>query len=79
MINGNFTWPNNKRIAVAVTAMVESCSEGKAPPYCHAARSSGLRSGVVDSAGIAWANYGPKVGLYRIINLLRRSREIRVE
>jgi len=73
MINGNFAWPNNKRIAVAVTAMVESWSDGKAPPYYHAARSSGLKSGVVDSAGVAWANYGPKVGVYRIINLLREN------
>jgi allantoinase len=73
MTDARFSWPNNKRIAVAVTAMVESWSDGKAPPYYHAARSAGLKSGVIDSAGVAWANYGPKVGVYRIINLLREN------
>ncbi len=71
MLEKTFVWPGGKRMAVAVTAMVENWSEGKAPPYYHAARSSGLRSGVVDSAGVAWSNYGGKVGVYRIINLLR--------
>jgi allantoinase len=70
----NFAWPGNRRIAIAVTAMVETWSEGKAPPYYHAAKASGLKSGIVDSAGVAWANYGPKVGVYRIINLLRENR-----
>src|SRR6266852_4667159 len=28
-----FHWPNGKRIAVAVTVMLETWSEGKAPPY----------------------------------------------
>ncbi len=72
MPNNTYAWPGGKRIAVAVTAMVENWSEGKAPPYYHAAKSSGLKTGVVDSAGVAWSNYGGKVGIYRIINLLSR-------
>lgn len=70
MAYNEFAWPGGKRIAVTVTAMVENWSEGKAPPYYHAAKNAGLKSGVVDSAGVAWSNYGGKVGVYRIINLL---------
>lgn len=71
MPQNTYRWPEGKRLAVAVTVMLESWSEGKAPPYYHAAKSSALKPGVVDSAGIAWADYGGKVGVYRIINLLR--------
>ena len=63
-----FHWPNGKRIAVAVTVMLETWSEGKAPPY--SVQASPLKAGVVDLAGIAWGSYGGKVGVYRLIKLL---------
>ena len=71
MANNRFVWPDGKRIAVAMTIALETWSEGKSPPYYHSAKSSGLKSGVVDSAGVAWASYGGKVGVYRVIRLLR--------
>ena len=67
----DFHWPNGKRIAVGVTVMLETWSEGKAPPYVQA---SPLKAGLVDHAGIAWGSYGGKVGVWRIINLLEPQR-----
>ena len=64
-----FHWPNGKRIAVTVTVMLETWSEGKAPPY--SVQASPLKAGTVDLAGIAWGSYGGKVGVYRLINLLK--------
>ena len=71
MTANRFAWPGGKRVAVAVTVALETWSEGKSPPYYHSAKSSGLKPGVVDSAGIAWASYGGKVGVYRALRLLR--------
>ena len=71
MTANNLAWPGGKRVAVAVTVALETWSEGKSPPYYHSAKSSGLKSGVIDSAGIAWASYGGKVGVYRALRLLR--------
>jgi len=64
-----FHWPDGKRIAVGVTVMLETWSEGKAPPY--SVQASPPKAGVVDLAGIAWGSYGGKVGVYRLINLLK--------
>jgi peptidoglycan-N-acetylglucosamine deacetylase len=65
----SFHWPHGKRLAVAVTVMLETWSEGKAPSY--SVQASLLKAGLVDLAGIAWASYGGKVGVYRLINLLK--------
>jgi peptidoglycan-N-acetylglucosamine deacetylase len=62
------SWPNGKRIAVAVTAMLETWSEGKAPPY--GVQASPMKPGTVDLGGIAWGSYGGKIGVWRVINLL---------
>jgi len=32
MTSTTYNWPNGKRIAVGVTVMLETWSEGKAPP-----------------------------------------------
>jgi len=65
-----FAWPDGKRIAVTVTVMLETWSEGKAPPY--GVQATGLKPGTVDHGGIAWGSYGGKVGVWRIIELLNR-------
>src|SRR5271156_983970 len=56
-------------MAVTVTVMLETWSEGKAPPY--SVQASLLKAGIPDLAGIAWGSYGGKVGVYRLINLLK--------
>jgi len=64
------TWPNGKKVAVSVTVMFETWSEGKAPSY--SVQTTHLKSGTVDHAGKAWSTYGGRVGVWRIIKLLDR-------
>ncbi len=66
-----FAWPNGKRIAVTMTAMLETWSDGKAPPY--GVQATALKPGAIDHGGIAWGSYGGKVGVWRIIELMRRN------
>ena len=71
MAERNYEWPNGNRMAVAVTAMLETWSEGKGPPY--GVQASPLKPGTKDTAGIAWGSYGGKVGVYRLINLFKTN------
>ena len=64
----NFSWPNGSRIAVLVTVMLESWSEGKAPPY--SPMTSPLREGIPDLIGVSWSEYGGRTGIWRIMRLL---------
>jgi peptidoglycan/xylan/chitin deacetylase (PgdA/CDA1 family) len=50
--------------------MLETWSEGKAPPY--GVQATAPKPGVVDLAGIAWGSYGGRIGVYRLIDLLKR-------
>lgn len=63
-------WPNQARIAVVLTFLVESWSEGKAPPY--SPMTSPPRPGTTDRAGIQWSEYGPRAGAYRLMRLAKR-------
>ena len=64
------SWPNGKRMAVAVTVMFETWSEGKAPTY--SVQATSLKPGTVDLGGKAWSTYGGRVGVWRIIRTLDR-------
>jgi peptidoglycan/xylan/chitin deacetylase (PgdA/CDA1 family) len=64
------SWPNGKRLAVAVTSPFETWAEGTAPQYT--VHATNLRPGQVDHAGRKWADYGGKVGVWRILRLLDR-------
>jgi len=72
MTRNPYRWPDGKRIAVTVTVMLETWSDGKAPPY--SVQASPLKPGTIDHGGIAWGSYGGKVGVWRIINLLNANR-----
>jgi len=63
-------WPNGKKIAVSVTVMFETWSEGAAPNY--SVQTTHLKSGTVDHASKAWSTYGGRVGVWRLIRLLDR-------
>jgi peptidoglycan/xylan/chitin deacetylase (PgdA/CDA1 family) len=71
MSAGTYHWPDGKRIAVTVTVMLETWSEGKAPPY--GVQASPMKAGTVDLGGIAWGSYGGKIGVWRLINLLKSN------
>jgi peptidoglycan/xylan/chitin deacetylase (PgdA/CDA1 family) len=70
MAQQEMTWPNGKRIAVALTVMFETWSEGKAPSY--SVQATSLRPGQEDFAGKAWSTYGGRVGVWRILRTLDR-------
>ncbi|MDS1138768.1 polysaccharide deacetylase family protein [Nitratireductor indicus] len=63
-------WPNGKKVAVAVTVMYETWSEGKAPSY--SVQATPLKPGATDLAGAKWSTYGGRVGVWRIIRSLDR-------
>ncbi|OZI60837.1 polysaccharide deacetylase family protein [Bordetella genomosp. 11] len=62
-------WPNGARTAVVLTFLVESWSEGKAPPY--SPMTSPPRPGALDLTGIQWSEYGARAGAYRLMRLAR--------
>ena len=64
----NKTWPNSEKIAVSVTVMFETWSEGAAPGY--SVQTTHQKSGTVDPASRAWSSYGSKVGVWRLIRML---------
>ena len=66
----HLTWPNSKKIAVSVTVMFETWSEGTAPTY--SVQTTQLRPGTADHAGKAWSTYGGRVGVWRLIRMLDR-------
>ncbi len=63
-------WPNGKKLAVSVTVMFETWSEGHAPNY--SVQTTHLKSGTVDHAAKAWSTYGGRVGVWRLINMFDR-------
>lgn len=63
-------WPNGKKIAVSVTVMFETWSDGTAPTY--SVQTTQLKLGTVDYAGRAWSTYGGRVGVWRLIRMLDR-------
>jgi len=63
-------WPNGKKIAVSVTVMFETWSEGAAPNY--SVQTTHLKAGTVDHASKAWSTYGGRVGVWRLIRMLDR-------
>ncbi len=62
------TWPNNKRVAIAINVDLEIWSEGKAPDY--SVQSTALKPGTISHGGIAWSEYGGKTGVWRVLRLL---------
>ena len=68
MISGATSWPNGKRIAVALTVMFETWPDGKWPPY--SAQRWQPRPGTLDQQSITWGQYGGKAGIWRILRIL---------
>jgi allantoinase len=70
MKNTTPLWPEGKRIVVVLTFLVESWSEGKAPPY--SPMTSPPKPGAIDLAGIQWSEYGARAGAYRLMRLAKQ-------
>ncbi len=64
------SWPNGKRIAVLVSVLFETWSEGKGPGYFP--RTTPLKSGTVDYGAIQWGQYGGNEGVWRLNRIMDR-------
>jgi len=64
----SFAWPNDARICVVITVLVENWSDGKAPSY--SPMTTPLKPGTYDLAGIHWQQYGGRAGAWRILKIL---------
>src|SRR4051794_14794528 len=62
------TWPNGAKVAVLVSYMLETWSPGRWPSYF--TRTSPLKEGYTDIAGINWSQYGGREGAWRILRIL---------
>jgi allantoinase len=70
IVTSSFAWPNGKRIAVTVTVLLETWSDGKAAPY--SIQTTSLKPGFADHSGIAWGQYGGNEGISRLMRILDR-------
>lgn len=65
-------WPGNRRIAVCFNVCLEAWSDGKAPGI--SPMGNPLPPGVVDNTAISWAAYGPRRGIYRLLEGFARHK-----
>ena len=66
MNSPTWRWPNNKQIAVCFNVCLEAWSDGKAPGI--SPMGNPLPPGVLDNTAISWAEYGPRRGIYRLLD-----------
>lgn len=64
-------WPAQCPLAVSVNVMLEGWAEGSAPGI--GPMGNPLKPGVADLQALSWAEYGPKVGAWRLLDLLDRE------
>jgi len=64
-------WPAGRPLAVSISVMLEGWAEGSAPGI--GPMGNPLKPGVADLQALSWAEYGPKVGAQRLLDLLDRA------
>jgi peptidoglycan/xylan/chitin deacetylase (PgdA/CDA1 family) len=64
-------WPAGRPLAVSVSVMLEGWAEGSAPGI--GPMGNPLKPGVPDLQALSWAEYGPKVGAHRLLDLCDRA------
>jgi peptidoglycan/xylan/chitin deacetylase (PgdA/CDA1 family) len=64
-------WPDGRPLAVSVNVMLEGWAEGSAPGI--GPMGNPLKPGVPDLQALSWADYGPKAGTHRLLDLLDRT------
>jgi peptidoglycan/xylan/chitin deacetylase (PgdA/CDA1 family) len=61
-------WPTDRPLAVSLSVMLEGWTDDSAPGI--GPMGNPLRAGVIDLQGRSWAEYGPKTGSWRLLDLL---------
>ena len=69
MSNGALEWPKGHRVAVVVSVLLETWTEGKSPSYFP--RTTPLAPGSKDVAGINWSRFGGNEGIWRLSRNLK--------
>ncbi len=64
-------WPADRPLAVSISVMLEGWAEDQAPGM--GPMGNVLRPGVLDLQGRSWAEYGPKTGAWRILDILDKA------
>jgi peptidoglycan/xylan/chitin deacetylase (PgdA/CDA1 family) len=64
-------WPSGRSLAVSVSVMLEGWTDDSAPGI--GPMGNPLRPGVLDLQARSWAEYGPKVGAWRLLDVLARA------
>lgn len=65
-------WPLDRPVALSVSVMLEGWEDNSAPGI--GPMGNPLKSGVLDLQGRSWAEYGPKTGAWRILDLLEAQK-----
>src|ERR1700687_5666948 len=61
-------WPDDRPLALSVSVMLEGWTDDSAPGI--GPMGNPLKAGVLDLQARSWAEYGPRVGAWRILDLL---------
>lgn len=63
-------WPADRPLAISVSVMLEGWTDDSAPGI--GPMGNPLKTGVLDLQARSWAEYGPKVGAWRLLDILDR-------
>ena len=63
-------WPDGKPLALSVSVMLEGWTDNSAPGI--GPMGNPLKAGVLDLQARSWAEYGPKVGAWRLLDILQK-------
>jgi allantoinase len=70
-VQSSFTsWPNGRKMAIAINVMIEVWPDGKGP--LNLVQRTQVKPGTVDHQAITWPHYAGKEGVWRLIRLLDR-------
>jgi hypothetical protein len=64
-------WPKGRPLAISISVMLEGWADGSAPGI--GPMGNPLKPGLIDLQALSWAEYGPKAGAPRLLELLDRS------
>jgi peptidoglycan/xylan/chitin deacetylase (PgdA/CDA1 family) len=65
-------WPQGRSLAVSVSIMLEGWTEEAAPGI--GPMGNPLKAGVLDRQARSWAEYGPKTGAWRLLDILEAAK-----
>ncbi len=64
-------WPDRKPLAISISVMLEGWADGQAPGI--GPMGNPLKPGIADLQALSWAEYGPKTGARRLLDLLDQA------